>query len=129
MNSKKKKLSQYYTFDWYRGGTHSFVLRGKDSDNRIKNKISAEMKRIAQNIWGWGGVGNQIFTGSLEPHFNSFDRELNIKRAKLVTSVWRYCKRNNIIINKKNKNVILEIAKKLNKDDLSLNIYKVKKDL
>ena len=102
LKPNKKRLSQWYVYDWHYGPPTGFVLRGRSVDNYTANYISKEMNIIVKHIWGVGYLGNTIFTSGLAPIFQSNDIKLNILRGRLVTRIWRYCKKKEIKINYSN---------------------------
>lgn len=75
----KKKLHQYYKYDWSIGHSGCLLLRGVSKDNGEANKISAEMNRITKYVWGLGLMANSIFNAHAAPLFQSIDKE-KIKR-------------------------------------------------
>ena len=87
-----------YKYDWGYGLPDHLVVRGVASSNYEANMIGCEMNIISKFIWGLGAAMNSVYNAhGFSVKFQS-SREHNILRARLLTKIWRYCKKNEITI-------------------------------
>lgn len=61
--------------------------------------LNMEMCLISRFIWGLGAAANEIYNAIAAGVKFQSESSINERRAKLLTKIWRYCKKNNIPIN------------------------------
>lgn len=83
-------MALYWYQKWDNGIVRVLATYGPDQ---------IEMNRISRWIWGTGASLDKVFNtgGGAIIKFQSGTDD-NLKRAKLLTKIWRYCKKNNIAI-------------------------------
>ncbi len=94
-----KDLYAKYKYDKGYGLPGHIVVRGVPDGAREGFNVGAELNTISRFVWGLGAAMNEVYNahGALVK-FQSYEKT-NIRRAKLLTKIWRYCKENNIPIN------------------------------
>lgn len=90
---------------WYKYNYNCFpdgaIIIYGTPNNFYGTLIGVEMNIISRYIWGIGASLNSVCNGlGASVKFQS-DKNTNRRRARLLTKVWRYCKKNNININDK----------------------------
>ena len=93
----KQPLSKNYYYNWNVGLDNHMTITSVPQGYE-GNMIDKEMNILSRWIYGKGASLNQIvncvgFMIKLQG-----EKDENLKRAKLITKLWRYCKNNNIAI-------------------------------
>ncbi len=92
----------YYRYNYNVGLTNHFVLEGIPDGTKEGFKIGAELNILSRFLWGLGAALNSVYNALGACVKFQVDLKTNRKRARLLTKIWRYCKKNNIEINSKN---------------------------
>lgn len=93
----RKPISANYYYDFNVGLDNHMTIRGIP-DGEIGNRVDLEINIIVRWIYGVGASLDQIVSAVGLQVKLQYKKDENIKRAKLITKFWRYCRAKNIPI-------------------------------